>query len=280
MARRSLLFAPGDEPELLYKTAETGADVVCFDLEDAVAPDAKAAAREAVNDVVTDMAFDPDAEVVVRVNPSPETAKTDVATALAGDARVDAVMAPKTDSPADVQTLADILAAHDHDLPVFALCESAAGVLEAQAIAAADPVDALVFGAEDLAADIGATRTAEGTEVLHAREHIVLAAAAAGVDAIDTLHTDIEDSEGLAEAARFGIELGFNGKICIHPAQVAVVNEAFTPDGERIEWARRVLDAAGEGGVVRVDGEMVDAPLVTQAERVRERARAAGVWSD
>ncbi|WP_255150457.1 HpcH/HpaI aldolase/citrate lyase family protein [Halorarius halobius] len=283
MARRSLLFAPGDKPDLMRKTPDSDPDTVVFDLEDAVAPGEKAAGREAVNGVLSDPAFDPNCEVCVRVNPDPAVADDDLKGALAGDATVDSVMLPKTESADDVATLAALLDERDVDVPVIALCESAAGVLRAEAIAASDPVEAVAFGAEDLSADVGATRTAEGTEVLYAREHVVLAAAAADVAAIDTVFTDIENTDGLREDTAFALELGYDGKMCIHPAQVGVVNDAFTPDEERIAWARRVLDAAAEAerestGVFRVDGEMVDAPLVAQAEQVRERARAAGVW--
>lgn len=282
MARRSLLFSPGDRPEMMRKGPGTGADVVIFDLEDAVAPDRKAEAREAVAGVLSDPEFDPDCEVCVRVNADPTVADDDVKEALSGN-RVDSVMLPKAESAADAETLASILDERGVDAPLVAICESGAGILHAEEIAAADPVDALAFGAEDFSADVGATRTKDGTEVLYAREHVVVAAAAASIDALDTLFTDIEDTEGLAEDTAFALELGFDGKICIHPAQVPVVNDAFTPSAERIDWARRLLEAAEraeqEGrGVFRVDGEMVDAPLIGQAERVRERARAADAW--
>ncbi|MFT4921432.1 MAG: citrate lyase subunit beta/citryl-CoA lyase, partial [Haloarculaceae archaeon] len=129
--------------------------------------------------------------------------------------------------------------------------------------------------------DIGATRTPAGREVLYAREHVVLAASAAGIDAIDTLTTDFEDDEAIRADTAEGIEMGYDGKMAIHPRQVSIINDAFTPDTERIEWAERVLDAreaaAAEGrGVFEVDGEMIDAPLIAQAERVIERAAAAG----
>jgi citrate lyase subunit beta/citryl-CoA lyase len=282
MARRSLLFSPGDRPGMMRKGPASGADVVVFDLEDAVAPDRKAEARAAVAEVLSDPSFDPDCEVCVRVNADPTVADDDVKAALA-DGPVDSVMLPKAESAADAETLAGILAERGVEAPLIAICESAAGVLGAEAVAAADPVDALAFGAEDFSADVGASRTEEGTEVLYAREHVVVAAAAAGIDAIDTLHTDIEDADGLAEETAFALELGFDGKICVHPSQVPVVNGAFTPPEERVAWARRVLEAAKaaerEGrGVFRVDGEMIDAPLIGRAERVRERARAAGAW--
>jgi citrate lyase subunit beta/citryl-CoA lyase len=276
MARRSVLFSPGDQPGLMRKAPATGADVVVFDLEDAVASDAKATARETVADVLEDI--DPDCEVCVRVNPTGIAAE-DLSVVLS-KTLPDSVMLPKVDGADDVETLTGLLAEYGADLPVLALVESAAGVLHAESIAAADATDAVLFGAEDLAAEVGATRTAEGTELLYARQRVVTAAGAAGIDAIDTLWTDFEDTEGLRADTERGIEMGYDGKMVIHPSQVTVVNEAFTPAPERVEWAERMLEArdraASEGrGVFEVDGEMVDAPLVAQAERVLERAAAA-----
>jgi citrate lyase subunit beta/citryl-CoA lyase len=274
-----LLFSPGDRPELMRKAPAAGADVICFDLEDAVAPARKDEARAAVREVLEDPAFDPDAEVVVRV--SAEEAAADVDGVLGSDGeadvRLDAVMVPKVGYAGDVQAVDDELAVRGRTLPVFALIESARGVLNAPEIAAAGPTTALVLGAEDLAADLGATRTAGGTEVLYARERVVVAAAAEAVDAIDTVYTDFGDEAGLREETAFAATLGYDGKLAIHPAQVSPINEAFTPSSERIEWARRVLaareEADAEGrGVFRVDGEMIDAPLVAQAERIVDRA--------
>ncbi len=282
------MFTPGDRPEMLRKAPSAGADVIVFDLEDAVAPDSKAEAREEVREVLADPDFAPDCEVCVRVNPTGITADDDLRGVLgngdqARDAAetLDSVMLPKTEDPADAETLADLLDERDAEVPILALVETAGGILSAENIAEVPEVDALVFGAEDLAADLGATRTDEGTEVLHAREHVVLSASAGGVDAIDTVYTDIEDTEGLREETAFAIELGYDGKMAIHPAQVAPINESFTPAPERVEWAEKILDAKeaadAEGrGVFRVDGEMIDAPLIAQAERVLEYAEAAG----
>ena len=280
MVRRSVLFSPGDQPGLMRKAPRTTADTVVFDLEDAVVPEAKAAARETVAGVLGDPAFDPDCEVCVRLNPDRETAELDAEAVTAADPRLDSIMVPKAESAADVHAIHDPVAARGYDCPVIALCESAAGVLNAQNVAAADPVDAVAFGAEDLSADIGATRTEEGTEVAHARQHVVLAAGAAGVDAIDTLVTDIEAREHLAAEAALAGQLGYDGKMAIHPAQVDIINEAFTPPPEDVEWAKRVLAAAEtaerEGrGVVRVDDEMIDAPLIAQAETIIGRHEAA-----
>ncbi|WP_439026177.1 HpcH/HpaI aldolase/citrate lyase family protein [Haloarchaeobius sp. DT45] len=278
MVRRSVMFSPGDRPELMRKAPATGADTIIFDLEDAVAPQRKAEAREAVRELLADPEFDPECEVCVRVNPHGEGMEPDVE-ALAGDLRLDALMLPKATGATDVDRLAD--AFEGPTPPVLALVESAAGVLAAADIASADATDALVFGAEDLSADIGATRTSEGTEVLYAREKVVVAAAAHDIDAIDTVYTDFSDSAGLADETDFAIQLGYDGKMAIHPSQVPVINDAFTPSDDRIEWAQAVIDAKAaadaEGrGVFQVDGEMIDAPLIAQAERVLERAEAAG----
>ncbi len=275
MVRRSVLFSPGDRPDLLEKAPETGADVVVFDLEDGVAPDRKDQARETVADAVTDTETD---ELCVRVNPLGAGGRADLE---ALEQPPDSVMLPKVDGPGDVRALDDALAEHGLDLPVFALLETPGGVLDAPAVAAVDATDAVLLGAEDLSAAAGISRSTEGTEILYARERVVLAAARAGIDAIDTLCTDFEDTEGLAEDARLARQLGFAGKMTIHPAQVPVVNSAFTPDSDQVDWAERVLaardEAQAEGrGVFTVDGEMIDAPLVTQAETILERARAAG----
>lgn len=278
MARRSLLFSPGDRPELMRKAPAAGADTVCFDLEDAVAPTERDTARAAVREVLSDPSFDPDCEVTVRVSVD---AAADIDALLDGDQsiRLDGVMVPKVAEAADVSWIADLLDEHDAEPALLALVETARGVLRAEEIADAPATDALVFGAEDLAADIGATRTDEGTEVLHAREQVVLAASAAGVDAIDTVHTDYEDDAGLRKATEFALQLGYDGKLAIHPAQVPIINDAFTPSPEQVDWAERVLDARDEAeadgrGVFSVDGEMIDAPLIAQAERVLERAAA------
>ncbi|QCC53263.1 HpcH/HpaI aldolase/citrate lyase family protein [Natronorubrum bangense] len=288
MGRRSILFTPGDRPEMMRKSPTAGADVIVFDLEDAVAPGQKADARETVRTVLADPAFDPDCEVCVRVNATESAVAADLEALLQdvdGDVRLDSVMLPKVDSPGDVRGLVDELAGYDVSLPVFALIESAAGVLAAPEIAAVQATDALVFGAEDLSADLGATRTDEGTEVLYARERIVLAAAAHECGAIDTLVTDFGDEAQLREDTAFSVQLGYDGKLAIHPAQVDPINAAFTPSADDLEWAQKVLEAKrtadAEGrGVFEVDGEMIDAPLIAQAERIRSRAVAAETWPE
>ncbi|MCJ0618042.1 CoA ester lyase [Haloarcula hispanica] len=275
MVRRSVLFAPGDNTELMRKAAGGDADVVVFDLEDAVAPADKERARESVQSVLSTVSSD--SHICVRINPVGVSATADLA-AILTETSPDSVMLPKASSADEISALERLLRENDTDLPVLALVESAAGVLNAAEIAAADATDALLFGAEDLAADIGASRTSDGREVLYARQRVVVAASAAGIDAIDTIYPDYGDLDGLREATEFAAQLGYDGKMAIHPDQVAVINDAFTPDDEEIAWAERVVAADNEtdAGVFEVDGEMIDAPLIAQAERVLERAREAG----
>lgn len=282
MVRRSIMFTPGDRPEMMRKAPDAGADVVVFDLEDAVSPARKEEAREAVRSVVTDSAFDPDCEVCVRVNATPADRRDDVNGVLEPDCRVDSIMCPKAESADALRELADELDSRGFSLPLFALLETARGVLEADEIAAVPAVDALVFGSEDLGADVGATTTPSLVELDYARQRVVIAAAANDVEAIDTLVTDFTDDEWLRDASETAVQYGFDGKLAIHPAQVEPINEAFTPDADEVAWAEAVMDAKAEAdadgrGVFEVEGEMIDAPLIAKAERILRRAEAAEI---
>ncbi len=296
---------------MLEGAPDTGADVIVFDLEDGVAPDQKASARATVRSVLADDSFDPDAECLVRVNPigggsvtasregdEAEEAKVETekgremvakrecayvadvrALAPVSDA-VDGVVLPKVRSGSDVRRIGGELRSHGLPRTVFALVETAAGIQQAPAIAEAGATDALVIGTEDLAADVGSSPADDRRESSYARQRVVTAAAAAGVDAIDTLWTSFEDEDGLKSDATDAVALGFDGKLAIHPAQVPILNEAFTPSAEQRDWAGRVLAAREEAdgqGAFAVDGEMIDAPLIARAERIVDRARAAGL---
>ncbi|MFC7073209.1 HpcH/HpaI aldolase/citrate lyase family protein [Halovenus rubra] len=283
MVRRTVLFSPGDQPSLLRNAPDSGADVVVFDLEDAVAPTAKAEARETVAAVVSEL--DANCELCVRLNPLADGGRQDLEVLGSALSAVDSLMLPKVSSGAAVSRLVDRVDADGTELPILALLETATGVLSAPEISAVDAVDALLLGAEDLSADVGLTRSTDGTEILHARQQVVLAASSENIDAIDTLHTDFEDTEGLTTDTNFAVDLGFDGKMAIHPAQVPVINDAFTPDEDRVEWAQSILNAKQQAdkdgrGVFSVDGEMIDAPLIAQARDVLDRASAAGVIED
>lgn len=258
----ALLFCPADRPDRYAKAAER-ADAVILDLEDAVAPEDKAGAREAL--VATPL--DP-ARTVVRVNAVGTPWFDDDVTALTRTA-YRTVMLAKTSSADDV---AAVRRAGPWD--VVALVETAAGVVATASIAAADGVVALMWGAEDLVASLGGTasRGADGAYrdvARHARATVLLAAGAHGRAAIDAVHLDIGDLDGLAAEAADARASGFVATACIHPSQVAVVRAAYRPTDAEVERARRLLEAAaGREGVFRWEGQMVDGPVLRHAERV------------
>ena len=283
MVRRSLLYCPGDDRGMMEKAVETDADTVIFDLEDAVAPAAKAEARETVRSLLDDLRIETP-ERCVRINPYDDGGRADVEAVVGGvSTPPDSIALPKVDDAATVAALEEHLADLDAgDVDIIPLIETAAGAIAADEIASAAGVDAVAYGDQDFTANIGATVTADKTESLYARQRIVVAAAAAGVDAIDTVFTDIGDRDGLREQAEFVVSLGFDGKLAIHPDQVPVINDAFTPTDEQLEWAEKVLAAQerateSEKGVFTVDGQMIDPPLVERARTFVARAEAAGI---
>ncbi|MQA95075.1 MAG: CoA ester lyase [Streptosporangiales bacterium] len=257
----ALLFCPADRPDR-YAKAYDRADGVILDLEDGVAEGDKDKARAALVAARADL--DP-ARTIVRINAAGTGHRqADLETLEALD--VSAVMLPKAADPAEIGTLAP--------LPVIALCETAAGVLAAPELARAPGCAALTWGAEDLTADIGgsSSRGPDGAyreAMRHARSTVLLAAAAAGIAAIDAIWLAIKDLDGLAAEAEDGVAGGFVAKLLIHPGHVETVRAAFRPSAERVDWARRVLAAAESGpGAIQLDGQMVDAPLIAQARRV------------
>lgn len=263
----ALLFCPADRPDR-YAKALDRADAVILDLEDAVDPARRPAAREAL----AASRLDP-ARVIVRVNPA-GSSDHDADLAALELTPYRAVMLPKAERPAD-------LAAFD-GLAVIALCETAAGVLAAPELARARNVLALMWGAEDLVASLGGTssRHADGTYrdvARHARSAVLLAAGAAGVHAVDTVHLDIADLDGLRAEAEDAVAVGFAATACIHPGQVETVRAAYRPTPEEAARARELLAAAEEagGGVFRFDGVMVDGPVLAHARAVVRRASAA-----
>jgi citrate lyase subunit beta/citryl-CoA lyase len=263
--RPALLFCPGDRPDR-YAKAAAAADTVILDLEDAVAPDAKDAARDAV---VRGLDALDAATVVVRVNaPGTPWHPADVA-ALAAFPAV-TVMLPMAERPEDVEALAP------H--PVIALCETARGVLEAPRIATASTCVGLMWGSEDLVADLGGRsgRAPDGSyrpAVEEARTRILYAARAAGVQPVDTVLVDIDDLDLLAADSAAAVAAGYAAKACIHPKQVAVVRAAFRPSDGDVSWAEDVLAASIERpGVFRFRGRMVDPPVLAHAREVLRQA--------
>ncbi len=271
---RSVLFAPADQPALIPKVARAAPDAAILDLEDAVAPDDKQAARSLARQGAEALAVT--LPVFVRVNSLGSAwFAEDIAEALLPG--LAGVVVPKLQAASDVQRVQVALdAAGVGALPIIAGVETTMGVVRVDEIAQAG-VLAVYFGAEDFIADMGGERTRSGHEVAYARSRVVLAARAAGVLALDQVVVDIRDGERFSAEAKEARELGYAGKLCIHPAQVALANALFTPSAAAIERSRRILAAYAAGqrehrGVVNFEGQMIDAPLLVQARAVLARA--------
>jgi len=260
----ALLFCPADRPERYAKALERS-DAVIIDLEDAVRPEARPEARKAL--VVSGL--DPN-RVVVRVNPlDSEDGAADLDAVARTAYRT--IMVAKSESPPRIAELSD-------ELAVIALCETARGVVEAERIAALDNVIALMWGAEDLVASLGgsSSRMPDGgyRDVARAaRSRVLIAAGAFGKAAVDTVHLDIADHEGLAREAEDAAAVGFAATACIHPDQVEIIRRAYRPDLALVEWARAVLVAADRhDGVFAFEGQMVDEPVLRHARAVLARS--------
>jgi citrate lyase beta subunit len=261
---RSLLFAPGSDERKLEKALAAGADAVVADLEDAVPATEKEAARTVARRVLGGAATA--SLVAVRVNAA-GTEHWGADLQAVADLELDALVLPKA-TPEAVGALGP------DGPPVVAIVETALGVRHAYETARLPRVAALVLGAVDLGLELGLEPRADGQEVLYARSRLVLESAAAGLRSpFDLVHVDTRDDEGLEAEARLARSLGFRGKACIHPAQVAIVNRVFSPTGEERERARRVVEAYERGladgrGAVALDGEMIDLPVVERARRI------------
>jgi len=270
MAARTYLFVPADRPERYSKALAAGADAVIVDLEDAVAPPAKSQARDALAEWLASAGAAP---VVVRINGADSAWFTDDL-ALLRHPNVAAVMLPKAESAAAVGAIA----ARHQGLTVLPLIESAAGLAQARALAAAPAVVRLAFGSIDFQIDLG-LRDAEEDDLLPWRAEIVLASRLAGIEApIDGVTVALDDAARLQADTLRARRLGFGAKLCIHPKQVAVVQAAFAPSAAECAWAQRVLEAAARSGgaAVALDGKMVDKPVILRAEAILREAAATG----
>ena len=286
--RRSMLFLPGNNPNMLINGNCLGADAVIFDLEDAVSPAEKDAARILVRNTMRYMDFR-GCEIIVRIN-SIDTAfwKQDIDEIL--PYKPGLILLPKTGSAEDVKAadayisqVEEKLGMAQDTVGLMPLIETAMGVENAFAIAtAAKRVKALFLGAEDLTADLQCKRTKEGREIEYARTRLVVAARAAGVDVYDTPFTDVNDDEGIVKDAELAKALGFTGKASISPRHVEVINTVFSPTQKDVDYAYEVMDAIAlakeQGkGAIALHGKMIDAPIVARAERVIAMAQALGM---
>lgn len=286
--RRSMLFLPGNTPNIIINGDALGADCIILDLEDAVSPDQKDAARFLVRNAIMQMSF-VGCEIVVRIN----SIDTDF-----WRADIDAIvptypnyiMPTKVSSASVVHEvdsyISEVEEKHDitnGTIKLIPLIETALGVENAFEIATASKrVEALFLGGEDLTADLRCKRTKEGHEIEYARTRIVCAARAAGVDCFDTPFTDVHDDEGIEVDARYAKSLGFSGKASISPRHVRVINTVFSPTAAEVAYANLVLEAIEEAkaqgrGAISLNGKMIDAPIVERAKQTLEIAAQLGM---
>ena len=282
-----MLFLPGNNPNMLINAASLMADAVIFDLEDAVSPAEKDAARILVRNTMkyTDLSV---CEVIVRIN-SVDTPywKDDINVIL--PQKPSLILLPKTATARDVRIVSDYMSEVElregmeiGTVGIMPLIETALGVENAFSIASEERVRALFLGGEDLTADLQCKRTKEGKEIEYARTRLVVAARAAGVDVYDTPFTDVNDDEGIVTDTAFAKSLGFSGKASISPRHMEVINEIFSPTASEIDYAYEVIDAiqlakAQGKGAISLRGKMIDAPIVARAERTIAMAAALGM---
>ena len=284
-ARRTMLFSPANNPKMLVTAHLYGPDCVLFDLEDAVKYAEKDAARDLLAEALKTVDYGK-TEIFARINPlSTEFGEDDVRVLVpAGLRRMRLAMCEK---PEQVKELDDLLTEveKEHGISCKIQCslETPLAVMNAVSIATASPrVTSISFGAEDFTRTLGAERTKEGKEIFMARSLVVMAAAIAGVDAIDTVWSDLDDEEGFRNEVKTSANMGFAGKSCIHPSQVKIVHEIFTPTKEELEKSLEIVKAAeaadiSKGGLITVNGKMVDIPVIAKAEKVVRLAKSAGM---
>ena len=271
--RRSFIFSPGLKPEMYPKALACGADIVCVELEDGIAPKDKAAARASTMALFAEPQADDGVERIVRIvriNCVREAfGLADGQAVLASDSPPPALMLPKVRTPDEVVWLDDLLSERGHDTRLHVIIETNPGLEAAYEIAHCSArLDALFFGGVDMAAEL---RCANAWEpLLYARSRVVHAAASAGLDVIDVPYLDLEDPQGMEIAARQARDLGFSGKGAIHPKQIPALNAVFTPDAAEIERARRIIRTFEEAdtGLVVIDGKLIEKPVLRDMHRI------------
>jgi citrate lyase subunit beta/citryl-CoA lyase len=264
---RSILFVPGDRAERFDKAWASGADMVVIDLEDAVLPERKTAARDIIHDALRGLT---EPRFVVRVNSLDTQWHADDVAALATLPGLAGLMLPKTERASDLAAMHETAGGK----PLHALVETVSAILNLGELVTARGLERLSFGTVDFQVDAGID--GDGAEIDYVRTQIVLQSRNAGLVApIDGVSTNLSDDEGLARDADHSRRFGFAGKLCVHPRQVAIVNAAFMPSDADVEWAKRVLVAIdGAFGAVAVDGKLIDKPVVDRARRLVETQAA------
>jgi len=268
-SRRSFIFTPGTRPELLSKAFESGADIVCLELEDGVAPDEKNKARQNVVKLLKSAPVRESCELVVRVNsPRSRFGLDDLIAFLDIKTPPLTIMLPKVESEDEVKIIDDLFLESNQQINLQVIIETNKGLEACFEIAQSSPnITALFFGGVDMAADLRCSGTWDS--LLYARSKLVHAAAAANIDSLDVPFLDLNDENGLLEQATLAKELGFSGKGAIHPKQIPVINSIFTPSPEEIAYAVRVIEEfkKAESGLVVLDGKLIEKPVLREMER-------------
>lgn len=268
--RRSFIFTPGLRPEMFPKALASGADMVCVELEDGIAPRDKRVARSSAMKLFESPQADDGIERIVRINSLREQfGIADVQAVLGTDTPPPALMMPKVQTPDEVVLLDDLLTERGHDTRLHVIIETNAGLEAAFDIANCSArIDAMFFGGVDMAAELGCRN--EWEPLLYARSRVVHAAASAGLDAIDVPYLDLEDPDGMEHAAVQARDLGFSGKGAVHPKQIAALNEVFTPSAGQIARARRIIAEfqAADTGLVVIDGKLIEKPVLREMHRI------------
>lgn len=265
---RSLLFVPASRPERIPKALASGADAVIVDLEDAVAQDAKDSARQALHEFLEQ---NPDAQVLVRIN-APGTVEFEPDLALCKQhAGISGIMVPKAEGCQGIEQAAAC------QKPVWPLIESPRGVLALPSIVSVAGIERLSFGALDMASELDLIPGTPGAEQIlnQCRYDILVNSLSAGLASpVESVYPDIEDMSAVEHAAKRAREMGFSGMLCIHPRQLPPIHQAFMPTDSEIDWAHRVVEHANRGeGVFRIDGQMVDAPVIARAKKILAKAQ-------
>ena len=268
--RRSFIFSPGLRPDMFPKALASGTDIVCVELEDGIAPKDKAAAREGGLGLFVEPQSDDGVERIVRINClRTEFGLLDVQAVIATDTPPPALMLPKVMSPDEIVWLDNLLTERGHDTRLHIIIETNQALEAAYDIAhASKRINALFFGGVDMAAELRCKNAWE--PLLYARSRVAHAAASVGIDAIDVPYLDLEDPEGMRQEANLARDLGFSGKGSIHPKQVPILNEVFTPDEVAVAHARRILKAFADAdtGLVVVDGKLIEKPVLRDMTRI------------
>lgn len=276
--RRSFIFSPGLKPEMFPKALASGADIVCVELEDGIAPKDKAVARERALALFAQPQANDGVERIVRINSVRERfGLDDVHAILATSTPPPAIMLPKVRTPDEIRWLDTLLSERGHPTRLHIIIETNAGLEAVFDIArASDRIDALFFGGVDMAAELRCRNAYE--PLLYARSRVVHAAASAGLDVIDVPYLDLNDPEGMRREAELVRDLGFCGKGSIHPKQIAILNEVFTPTAAEIARAKRIIQAFAEAdtGLVVIDGKLIEKPVLRDMHRILAVAERLG----